>query len=68
MKLVIDGKECTFLEDTKGEVWKERRHILSPAFSAHKMKLVCKTVEIDYTCGLIITFMLHNSAASYIRI
>ena len=36
----FDGRKRKDLFSSKGEEWKQRRHILTPAFSAHKMKLV----------------------------
>ena len=36
----IDGKIYEGLLTTKGEEWKMRRNVLSPAFSSYKMKLV----------------------------
>ena len=38
----FDGQKRKDLFSSKGEEWKQRRHILTPAFSAHKMKLVMK--------------------------
>ena len=36
----VDGKTHEFMFSTRDDVWRKRRHTLSPAFSAHKMKLV----------------------------
>ena len=36
----VDGKTHEFIFSTRDDVCSKRRHILSPAFSAHKMKLV----------------------------
>ena len=37
----VDGKDYDNLVTATGAEWKRRRNVLSPAFSAHKMKLVC---------------------------
>ena len=36
------GSQGLFAET--GEVWREHRHVLTPAFSASKMKLVCDNI------------------------
>ena len=36
----VDGKTHDVIFSTRDDVWRKRRRILSPAFSAHKMKLV----------------------------
>ena len=36
----VDGKVHEFIFSTRDDVWRKRRHVMSPAFSAHKMKLV----------------------------
>lgn len=43
----IDGKTHEFIVSTQDNVWKKRRRILSPAFSAHKMKLVIKVKHLS---------------------
>ena len=37
----VDGQLYDGVFATKGDEWKKRRHVLTPAFSANKMKLVC---------------------------
>ena len=39
----VEGKTHDFIVTTRDDVWRKRRRILSPAFSAHKMKLVIFT-------------------------
>ena len=41
----VDGKIHDFIVSTKGDVWRKRRRILTPAFSAHKMKLVGEVAQ-----------------------
>ena len=36
----VDGKLRDFIVSSQDDVWRKRRSILTPAFSAHKMKLV----------------------------
>ena len=40
----VDGKLHSDLFTSRGEEWRKRRHVLSPSFSGHKMKLV----SLDY--------------------
>ena len=41
LRPTVDGKDYENLVTATGGEWKRRRSVLSPAFSAHKMKLVC---------------------------
>ena len=40
----IDGKPYRTLDVAEGDSWRKRRHMLSPAFSSSKLKLVCVCV------------------------
>ena len=40
----IDGKPYKTLDITEGTSWKRRRHMLTPTFSANKLRLVCVCV------------------------
>jgi cytochrome P450 len=39
-KIRVDGKPYDGVFGTSGDEWRKRRHFISPAFSAHKMKLM----------------------------
>ena len=41
LRPTVDGKDYDNLFFASGAEWKRRWNVLSPAFSAHKMKLVC---------------------------
>ena len=41
----MEGEEHTGVFGSRDEDWHTRRRLLTPAFSAHKMKLVSVTVE-----------------------
>ena len=40
----VDGKIHDFISSAADDEWRKRRRILTPAFSAHKMKLVGEVV------------------------
>ena len=42
----VDGKVHEFIFSTCDDVWRKRRHVMSPAFSAHKMKLVSEDIKL----------------------
>ena len=44
----IDGKIYNNLLACKGDKWKKRRQILTPAFSANKMRMVSLYVNVIY--------------------
>ena len=51
----VDGKIHEFIVNATDDEWRKRRRILTPAFSAHKMKLVRVTdaghdVKTTSTC------------------
>ena len=39
--LRIDGKPYATLDLAEGDTWRKRRHMLTPAFSSGKLRLVC---------------------------
>ena len=41
----VDGKDHEMMFSAHDDVWRKRRHVMSPAFSAHKMKLVSEDTE-----------------------
>ena len=43
----VDGKIHEFIVNATDDEWRKRRHILTPAFSAHKMKLVGEVITLD---------------------
>ena len=43
----------------KGETWREHRHVLTPAFSASKMKLVRRRKQADNIIGQL-NFVLYQ--------
>ena len=47
----VDGKDYENISTATGDEWKRRRSVLSPAFSTHKMKLVCVH---DYSWDLVL--------------
>ena len=40
----IDGKPYKTLDIAEGDSWRSRRHMLTPTFSANKLRLVCVRV------------------------
>ena len=49
--LRIDGVPYKTLDIAEGESWRKRRHMLSPAFSSSKLRLVCVCVCVcEFAC------------------
>ena len=42
----VDGKIHEFIVNATDDEWRKRRRILTPAFSAHKMKLVSEVITL----------------------
>ena len=45
----VNGKVYDGVFTSKGDEWKKRRSVLTPAFSANKMKMVSLVVVLIYT-------------------